>query len=247
MLVRPTIDDTFECITQEHHALVSGLLASAWLPTRLPPLLVQVIGWHDNPWRPIDRDPDYHPDTGLPHDFVSYPMELKLECYREGLDDLESVHPWMAYMISRHYTAFAGTRELEEFNEHEARRRERLADRIAPELIDYADEALEWVQFFDVLSLYLGLAGPRSTPDALPRWLEDPNDWSLAPDETELELTWEDDATLAVEPWPFARETVTLDLHLRRLTRRADDEDDLETLWKKADLDVRPMTLRRGS
>jgi hypothetical protein len=245
MLVRHTTDDTFECITQEHHALVSGLLASAWLPTRLPPLLVQVIGWHDNPWRPVDREPLYNTETGLPHDFVDYPKSEKIEFYQRGLDQMESVHPWMAYMISRHYTTFAGTRDLDDFNDSESERRERLAERIDDALIDYADEALDWIKFFDVWSLYLCMAGSETVEGTVPVWLRDPSDWATAPDETEIELSWTDDVTLELSPWPFARETVTLDLHLRRLPRRADDPGELEALWQAADREVRPLTIER--
>src|SRR5690554_6068293 len=112
MLIRPTIDQSFECIPQEQHALISGVLAGAWAPSRLDPLWVHMICMHDTPWRPADIAPQWNPERGLPHDFITYPMDEKIAHYRSGIDALELVHPWLALMVSRHYSAFAGPESL---------------------------------------------------------------------------------------------------------------------------------------
>lgn len=243
MLIRQTHDD-FECLTQEHHALLSGLLAAEWTPSRLDPLLVHTIGLHDNPWRAADADPTFNPDTGLPHDFITYPMEPKIELYRSGLDQLESVHPWTAYMVSRHYTTFAGTRDEEALTGPEQRRRDRLEDRLDEARLAEADDALAWIKFFDVFSLHLCLTGPRAVADSIPRWLQAPSSWSEAPDGTDLELSWADDTTLQLGPWPFARPELPLDVHLRRLERShpADAEACMEA-WRDAEHDVREVVV----
>jgi hypothetical protein len=245
MLIRTTTDGTHECMTQEHHALLSGVLAGAWLPTRLPALLVQAIGLHDNPWRPVDAEPTFDPEAGLPHDFLGYPKAEKLDFYRRGIDQLEEVHPYVAYVVSRHYTTFAGTKDAEALTEPEAERRERLAERIRRPLLDEADVALEWVKYFDILSLYICLDGPRATEDSVPPWLEDPTDWAEAPDGTELEFEWRDDRTLAIEPWPFTSKAMDYCLHFRRLDGRTDDAEAFREQWADAPMDVRPVEFVR--
>ena len=243
MLIRPTTDATFECLSQEQHALLSGVLAGAWTPSRLDPMLVQIIGLHDTPWRAHDRTPELDPDAGLPHDFISYPMGPKIEMYREGIDQLEALHPYAAYLVSRHYTTFAGTRDAAELTEPEAERRRRLEDELADDLVEAADEDLGWIKFFDIFSLHLCLTGPGADPESIPRWLQDPTGWATAPDETELEIAWSDDATLTVDPWPFAHGQLHFDLHLRILSERSDTEPALLDRWEDAPHRTRPLAL----
>ena len=245
MLIRSTTNGTYECITQEHHALLSGVLAGAWLPTRLPALLVQAIGLHDNPWRAVDADPIFDSEAGLPHDFLHYPKAEKIAFYRSGIDELEEVHPYIAYVVSRHYTTFAGTRDATTLTEPEAERRERLAEQIRDQLIDEADVALEWVKFFDILSLYVCLAGPKSVDATIPAWLADPTDWGVAPDETEIALEWKDDQTLAVDPWPFLRPELRFELYGRRLAQTFDDAEAMQEAWGQAETVVRPIQFVR--
>lgn len=244
MLIRATDDATFECFNQEHHALLSGILAGAWRPSRLDPLLVQTIGLHDNPWRDADATPRFDAERGLPHDFITYPMGDKIALYRRGIDQLESVHPWLAYMVSRHYTTFSGTRDLDELQQPEAARRRRLEARIDQRLLDGADEALRWIKFFDIFSLHLCLTGPRAAGEAIPRWLRDPDAWTTAPDGTEFELRWDDEHTLAVRPWPFVEDSMELESYFRALDRRAQTPDECHQMWRDADVHCRHLELR---
>lgn len=235
MLIRATEDGTFECIAQEHHALLSGVLAGAWMPTSIDSTLVQAIGLHDNPWRSADREPLFDAETGLPNDFVDYPMEAKIELYREGIDELEAVHPWVAYLVSRHYTTFAGTRDETRLTEPEAERRRRLEERVARADLEASDEALAWMKYFDVLSLYLGLAGPAAVEASIPPWLSEPSDWAEAPDGTPLELEWADDSTVELAPWPFSSGALGFELEFRRLEGRFDDEESFRDAWAEAE------------
>lgn len=243
MLIRPTTASTFECITQEHHAVISGVLASAWAKTRLDPLLVQAIGLHDTPWRLSDADPLYNEERGLPHDFITFPMEKKIALYREGIDQLEEVHPWIAHLVSRHYTTFSGTRDIEELQAPEEKRRARLEEIIADARLESSDEALRWIKFFDIFSLHLCLTGPFARKEAIPRWLTNPDKWSTAPDGTELELRWADDTTLMVDPWPFSGSALSCELYIRDLSQRLDRPDTLQNTWNRLETRLRPAHL----
>jgi hypothetical protein len=245
MLIRPTVDATYECITQEHHAVLSGMLAAAWRPTRLDPLLVQAIGMHDTPWREADADPRLDPERGLPHDFITFPMDDKIALYRRGIDALEAVHPWIAYLVSKHYTTFSGTRDVARLQEPEQRRRARLEGLLPQARVDAADDALAWIKLFDIFSLHLCLTGPRAQPAAIPRWLSDPDKWSTAPDGTPMTLRWSDDATLTVEPWPFVDDDLAIDLYHRRLEGTSEDATTLEKTWNLSHIQSRTLTLKR--
>jgi hypothetical protein len=254
MLIRLTTNQTFECILQEQHALLSGVLAGAWAKSRLDPLLVQIIGMHDNPWRAADAKPLFNADRGLPHDFITYPMEPKIALYRRGIDALEVVHPWLAYMVSRHYTTFAGTRSVEALQTPERARRERLESMLDANQIATSDRALKWIKFFDIFSLYICLTGPNADVDAIPGWLKDPDAWSTAPDSTELKLRWKDDTALHVEGWPFEGElskrglsesdTLRIILYPLILDRTAQSQNEFDSIWRAAPIEPRAVILK---
>lgn len=243
MLIRPTVEQTFECIPQEQHALLSGLLAAAWAPSRLSPALVQTIGLHDTAWRPADADPQLYPERGLPHDFITYPMTDKIALYTQGIDLLEGIDPWVATMVSRHYTTFSGTEKIITFQDSEAHRRERLEKYIPDERLQESDEALGWVKFFDIFSLYICLSGPRAIPTEVPRWLKDPDDWARAPDGVELRIQWTGDDILEIAGWPFSGEELRLTLYPRVLNKTYQTQADLDAGWRGAELRARTLTL----
>ncbi|MFW5968704.1 MAG: DUF3891 family protein, partial [Persicimonas sp.] len=221
-------------------------LAGAWAHSRLDPLLVQAIGLHDNAWREADEAPRIDEATGLPYDFIDYPLDDKLAFYRRGIDQLEEVHPWVAHLISRHYTTFSGTREVDDLQRRENRRRARLEERISRRRLD-DDDALGWVKFFDIFSLHLCLTGPSAVPDSIPRWLTDSKAWSTAPDGLDLTVEWRGDTTLLVSPWPFVDDEMALDLHFRELSERVDDQRRLVEAWEAAPRRRRRLTIASRS
>lgn len=243
MLIRKTTDTSFECISQEQHALVSGILAAAWNSSRLDPLLVQVIGAHDNPWRAADAHPLLNASTGLPHDFITFPMAQKIELYRRGIDALEDVDPWLASMVSHHYVTFSGTRNIEGFQQTEAARRARLSKIISPEHLAQSDNALKWLKFFDIFSLTICLTGPNALPDEIPKWLQNQDGWATAPDGSKLKLHWQGDNQLFIENWPFAQKEILIQLNPRILTQKMSDQETLDLTWRKIPLKIRDISL----
>ena len=243
MLIRQRTDGQFEVITQEHHALLSGMLAQAWAQCHLHPVLVAAITMHDAPWRDVDAEPRFNPETGLPHDFIDYPMDDKIAFYRRGIDRLERIHPYAAYMVSLHYTTFAGTRDVERLQAPERERRDRLETMLEGAFVSGAERALEWVKFFDVLSLHLCLTGPAADPEGIPRWLGDSSSWSTAPDGTALEVAWRDESTLAVTPWPFDKAELTFALYHRVLADRSESADACRKRWEEAEPTSRALRL----
>lgn len=248
MLIRKTTassvtEATFACISQEQHALISGVLAAAWKPSRLDPLVVQLIGEHDNPWRASDAHPLFDPSTGLPHDFISYPMAQKIDLYRRGIDALEAVDPWVASMVSHHYCSFSGTRNIDGFQTTEKARRKRLSEIINPERVAQSQDALKWLKFFDIFSLTICLCGPNSNPDEIPSWLKDPTAWSTAPNATQIQLMWRTDGCLEIENWPFAQNTIPIRLTPRVLTEKLKSQEALDQTWRTTPPGTRDIIL----
>lgn len=239
MLIRPTLEGTFECIYQEHHALLSGVLAGAWAPTPIDSRLLQIIGLHDTPWRSSDAAPHFNARTGLPHDFISYPDVEKYAFYSSGTDDLERVDPLAAYLVSRRYAGFADPGRSPQFCEGESERQRRLLPLLSAEEQATIERDLSWIDFFDIFSLYLCLSGPGARQEAIPSWVTIPK----APDASELAFSWGDDLTLRLSPWPFTVPELNVHIYLRELTQRSADVAELREHWGAAEHRVRGVRL----
>lgn len=199
-------------IRQHDHALMAGQLAHAWRPEGdpLPFRLSLAVGLHDLAWRDLDREVRYDPATGRPHDFASYPLEPKLRAYSAGLDEMESLDPWVGLLGSLHYASFLDDERAPDFlaaeRERQSRLRARLRGRYGPGtpnegrrparghgragrderghrgdqavepdpggLGDRVERHVEWLKFFDGLSLRLCLSPPGVPDEGLPPWLD---------------------------------------------------------------------------
>lgn len=242
MLIRHQADH-LRLITQEHHALISGLLAQQWrglagTPRRVAPLTSLAIGLHDNAWRIADTVPRLDREVGRPHDFLSFPLDDKIGFYREGIMALEAVHPYVALLVSRHYTAFPGTRDAAGLQRSEADRQTRLTEEL-PEVLaapERQDLDLRYMQLFDVLSIYLSLTGPDVDPAGVPPWLADPSvfAWDPAVEDAGFDLGWDGPARLLANPFPF-HASFALELYWREIPRGPyPDQADLDGAWIEA-------------
>lgn len=240
MLVRRTEAGALHCVHQEQHALLSGALA-ACCDANLAGELVSVITLHDNPWRRADAEPRFDAEDGIV-DFIGYPQRERLAFYQSGISELEDVDPYVAYMVSLHYTSFAGTRELEQFQTEERTRRERLRPSVH-QSDAVLQKHLEWVRFFDILSIHLCLTGPTVDSATVPHWLRDPSDWSSTPDGRTFDIEWRDDNTLSISPWFFVGDQLSFGLKEKPLTR-PDSAAQLKRAWKKTPWRVRLLQLK---
>lgn len=195
-------------IEQHAHAWVSGEMASLWCgasgDVRLSHALLQAIALHDLPWQESDRELRWDARTQLPFDFLGYPLDERLSLYSRGLATLAMLHPYVGLLVSRHYAAFKGLRGQTGFQKQEATRQEALLKRLSWMALDDNRLAvdLQYLQLFDLLSLYLCLAAPGVDASSRPPWLW-PQDTFLAPDGVSYSLSWKAPGTLGIEPFPF--------------------------------------------
>lgn len=231
--------DSLWLIKQHDHAWLSGQLAALWCRPgggRLHHDLIAATGMHDWPWQEADCSPRFDQREGVPLDFLSIPLEERLPIYTEGLDRLMQVHPYVAMMVSLHYTAFAGLLGFEAFQQAEEVRRQQLLPLLTPLQRDEARLQLDlaYVQFFDLLSLYLCLTAPGSLPKSRPPWLW-PGDRAMIPERREeLSLKWVTDDQLSLSPFPFV-EQVTCSIPISSLPQTSfDDEEEWRALWERS-------------
>ena len=241
MLVRRRKDGRRECIHQEHHGLISALLGGLWDRSFGTRLMV-AIALHDNPWREADRVPLFDDETEDIVDFVQLPTARRLPFYQSGIDALEDVDPYVAYLTSRHYTAFKGTEQHVDFQAEERERRERLRRRLTRTSLAHEDDDLAWLQFFDVLSLYLCLTGPDVDEGTLPGWLAATDRWSTTPRGRTIGLSWRSRDVLELDPWPLRDPEGSIELNSRVMERPLSAEQ-LEAQWASTPWTARTVRL----
>lgn len=239
--------DRLRLIRQHDHALAAGTLALAWRGTGEEPggrvsfRTVLATGLHDLAWRELDAAPRWNEDTGRPYAFHEHPLHEKLAAYGRGLNRMEEISPWIGLAGSLHYASFLEGEEAEDFLAAESERQERLADRLrsraagrSGDPVEEVREALGWLKTFDAFSIRLCLTPPPVPDEELPSWLA--RDEALeAPDGTRLELAWEGEETVRIEPWPLDR-SLALELPVRDLPApRYPDGGSLRRAWEEAE------------
>jgi len=226
MLIRTEDDGSAIAIGQPSHAWISGQLARAWGNDEfgsVEPWEEVCLGaeQHDVGWSEWDRRPALNPDTGLPHTFIDLPIEPKIELWSGAAKRLVTQSRYAAVLVSMH-----GTGLFERFwpqgADPDLQRRFLESEReFQGELLDTLDRDPDevrrnhlLVRVWDSLSLALCLGWDEIKLEEVP----------AAGGLTTLELKALSGGRVELDPWPFARESVSVQCEGRRLTGRFDDE-----------------------
>ncbi|MCW3066755.1 MAG: hypothetical protein JWN32_3927 [Solirubrobacterales bacterium] len=223
------------CIGQPAHAWVSGQLARAWGNERFGPVVPReevCLGaeQHDVGMASADLVPTLNPDTGLPRSFVEWPLAEKLAMWRRAPDLLLPQSRYAALLTSLHGHALyaredPATRgaEIDAFLvAEEERQAELLASTGADPLRVARNQRLLWT--WDSLSLALCLDWAPHTLRDVPS-AGDPVDVDVAP---------AGERRVALHPWPFAANEVSVHTEGRLLTGRFASADELRSAWAAA-------------
>ena len=244
--------DGLRLITQHDHGLLSGELAVAW---RGPgggeepaEELVLAVSLHDLSWRELDAVPRRDPATGLPYDFLRFPADEKYEAASRGIDRVAELHPYAGVLVSLHYCTFGSPRRPSEFEESEEERRLEL-------LGDMEDEApgpsrirhdMDFLRLFDNLSLLLCLTPPGADEEHRPSWLT-PDLLTIPGGGPRMELSWRDDGTAVLNPFPFQGPELDVELPFRDLPPGPFASDEaLRKAWEEAPVEIHRIRLRGG-
>jgi hypothetical protein len=249
MIVRYESDDSIVMITQNDHALVSGLFAAHWGNEKFEKprpyaSLVRAAMFHDRGWIRYETGPQLNPDTGKTPNYREVPNDrAQLQAFEWAGDWLSSIDAYAGLMIAKHRTGLWQGRygaithppavkrgklspDIEAFIvRSEAQQKTAGAELDAEELaINY-----NLLQVWDMMSLYI-----CSTEVLKPDRIEPvPVTYSSAPG-VGVTLTPQDAKTIAVDPYPFDRPSLTTNVVFRRLTQaKFEDSAELQSVYFK--------------
>ena len=175
-------------VTQPDHAGISGMVAAALDPRKVPNVtqaVVRAISVHDVGWMPYDGDvhspcaPRQH-ESGVPVSFANTGPERFLPAWMGSIQAAQSTGPLGGLIVSAHFAQIgrpylergAGTPEqrshVEEFLARETARVERLLPQTGLTMAEI-EALVAVIQFCDLASLYL-CSNPPS-PVELPQLL----------------------------------------------------------------------------
>ena len=252
MLLR-TDDRGVLAIGQPSHAWVSGQLARAWGNEQFGAVqpweeVCLAAEQHDIGMAGWDLEPSFNPDTGLPHSFVQMPLEVHLALWSGAARRLLRQSRYAALLTSMHGVRLYQLRDLDKLPPEQADavraffagqrefqaelKRTSIAD--PPELLERNSDLI-WT--WDGFSLALCLGWPpwsaRNVPVA-----EGPA--------VEVRLTPDLAGSIAVDPWPFSTDQVTVHCEGQRLpaTGYATDDELRAGLaaapWETLAIELRP-------
>lgn len=236
-------------IGQPSHAWLSGQLARAWGNARFGAVspweeVCLAAEQHDAGWRTLDLEPTYNPETGLPHGFMEMPLDVHLGIWTDGPRSLVSQSRYVALLVSMHGWRLYRRRDLSRLPGRQAAavtaflsQEESFQATLRNELMPDPDELernslLLWT--WDYLSLALCLNWRRATAEGAPT--------GGAPADIELEMA---SGHVALDPWPFSAESVTVRTEGRRLPKRFESERAMRkgfaaAAWETLELRLEP-------
>lgn len=254
MIVRYESDGTIVMITQNNHAELSGLFAAHWgnedfEKPRPYGSLVRAAMFHDRGWIRYETGPQLNPETGKTPNYREVPNDrAQLEAFEWAGDWLSAIDPYAGLLISKHRTGLwqgrygviahppaiqRGTLPLpiQQFIARSEAKQKAAADGIEPHELAVNYRLL---QVWDMLSLYIcsteRLQNDRIEP--VPRTYSGASGVAL-------QLTPIEPTTIALDPYPFDRPSLTTNLIFRRLTQTEfRDSAELQSAYFKTPLQI---------
>ncbi|MFK3939543.1 DUF3891 family protein [Alkalihalobacillus sp. NPDC078783] len=232
MIIRKQ-DKRFDCIRQHDHAYISGEIAKHWIEPVSKSALTGIYE-HDRAWIPLDEKVRVATDQQMPYDFISFPIEWKLEAYTRGVDEVEVHSPYSAFLCSKHYCSFfSGSITSEpgvaDFLAHEEKRQQSILEalEICPSINERSQD-FSLLQFCDDLSLYVCMNPPGIPKSEEVSWFKNgfAQSFSFAPKGIQAE--WKNESEITLDPFPF-KDSLTLTFSVYELP--------IDT-WAKADQDL---------
>lgn len=224
-------------ISQTAHAWVAGQLALRWGNgqfTRPEPWdeLILTATQHDNGWAEWELAPRIHAD-GRPVSFMEMELEEHFAIWQRSAERMQATSLYGALLISMHATSLYVRRlddnargdtpeirqKIRDFVADQRAFQERLWEKLVdhPRLgatvtNEHLDDALRWLQIWDLLSLTL-LMGPLSADEV--------EDVPVgAGRRATIQLVPDGDRTLTFKPYPFCKAPFTVQVDGRWLAQK---------------------------
>ena len=264
-MITTRVPEGIRVVMQTDHQSQCGLLAGAWgnaqfaRPEPWGPVAL-AAEWHDEGWRQWESSPGVSAD-GEPRDFVHMPISQHMAIHRRSIHAARHRDEVTGMLVGLHCAGLVQRRmgldgEMPDINTlpdpvQGLIRDEAAVQQRVESLMGDLDEAREWtwaayrvLQAFDLLSLYLtwtGLAGDEPwTLRRVPRSVDDAEGVAVA-------ISAVDDRTCALDPWPFAGDSVDAPVLARVIPDRAyADAADVRTALLEAPLTPIPFRVVRA-
>lgn len=249
MIVRYESDGSIVMITQNDHAQLSGLFAAHWGNDKFEKprpygSLVRAAMFHDRGWIRYETGPQLNLETGKTPNYRDVPNDqAQLEAFEWAGDWLSNIDPYAGLLIAKHRTGLWQRRYGVMIHPPAIQRgtlapeitaliaRSEAKQKAAAEKLDPRELAINYnlLQVWDMMSLYI-----CSTEVLKPDRLEPVPVayWGAAG--TAMTLTPLDGTTIAVDPYPFDRPSLTASVIHRRLTQaKFKDSAELQSVYFK--------------
>ena len=238
-MITTRVPEGIRVVMQTDHQSQCGLLAGAWgnaqfaRPEPWGPVAL-AAEWHDEGWRQWESSPGVSAN-GEPRDFVHMPISQHMAIHRRSIHAARHRDEVTGMLVGLHCAGLVQRRmgldgEMPDINTlpdpvQGLIRDEAAVQQRVESLMGDLGEAREWtwaayrvLQAFDLLSLYLtwtGLAGDEPwTLRRVPRSVDDAEGVAVA-------ISAVDDRTCALDPWPFAGDSVDAPVLSRVIPDRA--------------------------
>ncbi len=247
MIVRYESDGSVVMITQNDHALLSGLFAAHWgndafAKPRPYGSLVRAAMFHDKGWIRYETGPQLNPETGKTPNYRDVPNDkTQLEAFEWAGDWLSAIDPYAGLMIRRHRTGLWQGRYGVITHPPAIQRgtlppeivafiaRSEATQKATAETVDPRELATNYnlLQVWDMLSLYI-CSSEILKPDRIePVPLDYAGTKGAA-----MTLTPLAPGTVALDPYPFDQPALTANVIYRRLAEpKLKDSAELQTAY----------------
>lgn len=198
--------------------------------------LLEAIRRHDDGWAEWESQPNLDPQSHRPLSFRELPLGEALANWDGSIASAEEVGPLAAWTVAGHFVALLDNAEHEHNLVESARWLAQSNDRRASWLAEWqllnpklhtvrlAEEALWWLQTFDLLSLWLCAVSPAGG-EIVQDW---PADYHISPGSSlemdihakrSAEMT--NETQLTVVPWRFDSREIKLEASASVVPQRA--------------------------
>ncbi|SDJ55198.1 DUF3891 family protein [Salimicrobium halophilum] len=243
MIVRE-YEEGFVMIRQHDHAVISGEMARNWkkdflLTSRIRSEADWAVEVHDRAWIPLDQEPLWNEEQQRPYTFVDYPLEEKLQAYRNGIEATAKESLYAGILTSMHYQSFFENNQddtrMKDFYEEQTRVQEDYLSRMKVEVpMELRQLHFDRLQFCDNLSLYICMNEPGASKEREIPWFKDgfPQRFDIAPGG--IQSYWKNESSVILTPFPFAGEW-TASVPYRFVTKARIGEIGLAEAYQEAE------------
>ncbi|GAB6928138.1 DUF3891 family protein [Paenibacillus sp. JCM 10914] len=208
MIIRETTD-AFIMTTQDDHGRFSGEIARGFRPSLFmdESVLDEVllaIAEHDRAWLRMDDTPIWNDRSGTPYTFIDYPVLPKLLMYSKGVDEIEAMSPYAAYLCSLHFASFmknAKGAPFVAFYQEEQQRQERLRRAHEFPADDIVQRQFGLLQLCDDISLYVSMNEPGATKEQEHLWFR--NGFAMSIEGEKVVAQWISEDEIRLSPVLF--------------------------------------------